>query len=81
MLRFLMSHHRKNIVRDKVKGKKWIYSDSQRSTLSRQCGPSQRAGAATKCGIVNFYRLVTSYANEWKDYSNYFGEEVKIARI
>ena len=24
-LRFLMSHHRKNSVRDKVIGKKWIY--------------------------------------------------------
>ena len=26
-LRFLMSHHRKNSVRDKVFGKKWIYSE------------------------------------------------------
>ena len=34
-LRFLMSHHRKNSVRDKVMGKKWIYSDSERSTLHR----------------------------------------------
>ena len=31
-LRFLMSHHRNNSVRDKVIGK-WIYSDSERSTL------------------------------------------------
>ena len=35
-LRFLMYHHRKNSVRDKVVGKKWIYSDSGRSTLHRQ---------------------------------------------
>ena len=35
-LRFLMSHCRKNSVRDKVIGKKWIYSDSERSTLQRQ---------------------------------------------
>ena len=35
-LRFLMSHHRKNSVRDKMVGKKWIYSDSERSTLHRQ---------------------------------------------
>ena len=56
MLRFLMSHHRKNIVRDK--SKKWIYSDSRRSTLNRQeCGPSQRASAAAKYGMVSFYRL------------------------
>ena len=35
-LRFLMSHHRRNSVRDKVIAKKWIYSDSERSTLHRQ---------------------------------------------
>ena len=29
-LRFLKSHCRKNSVRDKVIGKKWIYSDSER---------------------------------------------------
>ena len=34
ILRFLMSHHRKNSVRDKVIGKKWIYLD--RNTLHRQ---------------------------------------------
>ena len=27
---------RKNSVRDKVIGKKWVYSDSERSTLHRQ---------------------------------------------
>ena len=32
-LRFLMSHYRKNSVRDKVVGKKWIYSE--RNTLHR----------------------------------------------
>ena len=31
-----MSHCRKNSVRDKVIRKKWIYSDSERSTLHRQ---------------------------------------------
>ena len=35
-LRFLMSHHRMNLMRDKVIGKKWIYSDTERSTLHRQ---------------------------------------------
>ena len=34
-LRFLMSHCRKNSVRDKVIGKKWIYSDIESSTLQR----------------------------------------------
>ena len=33
-LRFLMSHHRKNSVIDKVIGKKWIYLE--RNTLHRQ---------------------------------------------
>ena len=33
-LRFLMSHCRKNSVRDKVIGKKWIYLE--RNTLHRQ---------------------------------------------
>ena len=35
-LRFLMSQCRKNSVKDKVTGKKRIYSDSERSTLHRQ---------------------------------------------
>ena len=33
-LRFLMSYHRKNSVRDKVIGKKWIYLEG--NTLHRQ---------------------------------------------
>ena len=39
-LRFLMSHRRKNSVRDKVIGKKWIYLE--KSTFHRQCGPSPK---------------------------------------
>ena len=31
-LRFLMSQHRKNSVGDKVIGKKWIYSDTERES-------------------------------------------------
>ena len=34
-LGFLTSHRRKNSVRDKVIGKKWIYSDTERRTLHR----------------------------------------------
>ena len=54
-----MSHHRKNLVRDKVIGEKWIYSDLERSTLHTQteCGPSQRVSVAAKCAVVRFYRL------------------------
>ena len=33
-LKFFMSQHRKNAVKDKVMGKKWIYLD--RHTLHRQ---------------------------------------------
>ena len=44
-LRFLMSHHRKNAVRDRVTGKKWIYPDSERSALHR-VEPLQRASEA-----------------------------------
>ena len=36
-LRFLMSHHIKNSVRDKVMGKKWIYSHSERRTVHSVC--------------------------------------------
>ena len=54
-----MSHCRKNSVRDKVTGKKWVYSE--RNTLHRQCGPSQRASAkALKYGVVSFYGLGNS---------------------
>ena len=56
-LRFLKSHCRKNSVRDKVIGKKWIYSDSERSTLHRQGEPSQKVGVAFTCGLVSLYGL------------------------
>ena len=54
-LTFLMSHGRKNSVRDEVIGKKWI--DLERNTLPREeCGPSQKARAAPGFGVVSFYR-------------------------
>ena len=52
-LRFLMSHHRKNSVREKVIGKKWIYSDIERSTLHRVWAITE----AAKFDVVSFYRL------------------------
>ena len=55
-LRFLMSHGRKNSVRDKVIGKKWIYLE--RNTLPRQCGPLQRVSLAVlKFGVVSYYGM------------------------
>ena len=51
-----MSHHMKNSVRDTVIGKKWIYLE--RDTLHVQaCRLSQRANAASECGVVSFYGL------------------------
>ena len=78
-LTFLMSRHRKNSVRDKVIGKKWIYSDSEKSTLQRQ-SVGQCRGWVEECGLVNVAWLgwVISYANEWEDYSNYF---VKLSSV
>ena len=73
-LRFLIYHHRKNSVKDKVIGKKWICSDSERNTLYRQCGPSRRVSVPTKSGVVSSYRLGNFIANGWENYSN-FGKE------
>ena len=56
-LRFLMSHNRKNSVREKVRGKKWIYSDSERHTPQTKGRALQRVSAALKFGMVSFYRL------------------------
>ena len=44
-LSFLMSHCRKNSVRDKVIGNKWIYL--KRNTLHRQCGLSQNVSCCS----------------------------------
>ena len=35
---------------------------------------------AFKCGVVSFMGWVISEANEWEDYSNYYGEGVEISR-
>ena len=54
-LRFLMSCHGKNSVRDKVIGKKWIYLE--RDTLHRQNVGHLRRREALKYGVVSFYAL------------------------
>ena len=81
-LTFLMSHHRNNSVRGKVIGKKWIYSDAERSTLHRQ-SVGHRRGQVWPWNLawLVFIRWVISYANEWEDYSNYFWEGAEISRI
>ena len=52
-LRFLMSPHRKPLVRDKVIDKKWIYLE--RDTLHRIWSISE--AEALKYGVVSFYGL------------------------
>ena len=49
-LRFLMSHHRKNLVRDKVIGKKWIYLDSERGTLQTVWAIAEGKCGCEMCG-------------------------------
>ena len=64
-LRFLMSHHRRNSVRDKVIGKKQIYLDSERSALHGQSVGRHRGWAlAVKCGVASFYRM-SDFICEW----------------
>ena len=52
---FLMAHRRKNSVRDKVIGKRWILQRETHST--EECGPSQRVSAAVSECVVSFYGL------------------------
>ena len=75
-LRFLMPHCSiNNLVKDKVIGKKWIYSDSERSTLHRQ-SVSHHRGRVQPWNVawLVFLGWLISYANEWEDYSNFFLE-------
>ena len=77
-LRFLMSHYRKNSVRDKVIGKKWIYLDLERSTLHSMWG--HHKGWVQSWNVVALICCAISYASEWEDYSIYFREGVEISR-
>ena len=52
-LRVLISHRRENSVRDKVIGKKWIYSDSERNTLHRQSVGHCRGGVLPHCRFLS----------------------------
>ena len=53
-----MSHYRKNSVRDKVIGKKWIYSE--RNTLHRQSGGAIAEG---KSQNLIFHFLIKIFLN------------------
>ena len=53
-LRFLISHFRKNSVRDKVLGKKWIYLEEH--SPQTECGLPQQVRVAPEYRAVSFYR-------------------------
>ena len=77
-LRFLISHCKKNSVKDNVIAKKQIYLE--KNTLHRQCGQSQKARGPPNIAWLVFIGLIISLANEWEDYSNYFEERVGICQ-
>ena len=79
-IRFLMFHRWKNSVRDKVIGKKWIYSDTERS-IPTEPGASQRWAWLWNVAWLVFIGWASSYVNEWEDYSNYIWEGAEISRI
>ena len=77
-----MSHRRKNSVRDRVIGKKWIYSDTERSTFHRQSvGHPRRQVQPWNLVWLGFIGWVISHADEWEDYSSSFWEGVEISRM
>ena len=55
-LRFLMSHC-KNSVGDTVIGKRWICSDSERSTLHRVWAITEESAVGMECGVASFFEL------------------------
>ena len=76
-LRFFVSQHGKNSVTDKVIGKKWIYLE--RNTPHRVRAILEGKRPWNMAWLV-FMGWVTSQANEWKDYFNYFGKGEEISR-
>ena len=80
-LMFLMSHRRKNSVRDKVIGKKWIYSNTGRRTLHRVRAIAEGECGGDKMAELVFIGWVISYAYELEDYYSYFGEGAEVPWI
>lgn len=69
---FFMSQCRRQSLRDQAIGKK--QADLLRQGMGRLTRPE-----TPKYGVVSFYGLI-SQANEWEDFSNYFGERAGISR-
>ena len=52
-LRLLMSHYKKNSARDIAIGKRWICSDSERSTLHKVWAITEETAVTMECGVVS----------------------------
>ena len=72
-----MSQHRKNSVRDKIIGKKWIYWEKN---TPQSVGHWRRQEWPWNIAWLVFMGWVIWKINDWEDYSNYFGEGVEISR-
>ena len=72
-----MSQHRKNSVRDKIIGKKWIYWEKN---TPQSVGHWRRQEWPWNIAWLGFMGWVIWKINDWEDYSNYFGEGVEISR-
>ena len=71
-----MSHCRKKSVRDKVIQRcRFIQGETQ--SIDRVWAIAEVSVVAPTCGVVSFYGLGISQANEWENCSNYFGEGVE----
>ena len=63
---------------DEVIGKKWICLE--RNTLHRVWGISEGEREPGNTMWLVFLGWVTSWANKWECYSNYFGDGIGISR-
>ena len=69
-LQALMSHC-KNSVRDTVIGKRWICSDSERSTLHRVWAITEESAGAMECGVASFLELGEFISESFVDHDGY----------
>ena len=61
-------------------GKKWIYPDTERSSLHRQSVGHRRGRVRPRnVAWLDFIGWVVSYAHEWEGCSSYFGEGVAMS--
>ena len=65
--------HCKNSIRDTVIDKRWIYLDSERSTLHRVWAFTEANAVTMDVVWLGFASWVNSYASEWEDHPNYWG--------